>query len=66
MDKEDHEQIMWINQQVDRQIIIAIYKSVLKSPLPEEWKGRNGTFAHIAKISPGRSLTTIEKVVPEV
>ena len=51
---------------MDRHVIAAIFSRVLKSPPPEEWKGRDGTFAQIANILPDSSLNTIKKIVPQI
>ena len=66
LDEEEVNERLWLDQQVERQVIAAIYKSVLKAPPPEEWKGRDGTFRNIHEILPDRSITTIKKVVPKV
>ena len=44
LDEEEVNERLWLDQQVERQVIAAIYKSVLKAPPPEEWKGRDGTL----------------------
>ena len=62
IDEED----TWITQQVDRLVIAAIFSRVLKSPPPEEWKGRDGTFAQIGRILPESSINTIKKIISEV
>ena len=59
MNEEDHEKNRWINHQVDRHFITVFYKSVLKSPSPEEWERRNGIFAHITKTLHDMSLNAI-------
>ena len=66
LDEEETQERLWLDQQVERQVIAAIYRSVLKAPPPEQWKGRDGTFSNIHKILPDRSINTIKKVVPKV
>ena len=55
----------WMAQHLNRLLVSAQYSRVYGSPPKSQWRGRDGTFAHISHVFPDVSRSMIKRVVRE-
>ena len=52
-------------QHLNRLLVLAQYSRVYGSPLKSQWRGRDGTFAHISRLFLDVSRSMVKRVVRE-